>query len=1084
MSSEPTAADPGPTPAEVPMTTLFSPITIKALVDVIDTRDEGTGFDRIGRVEGLVKGLKTDPINGISSDTIADRKKQWGENVLPGEDPITYWDLVKEAFSDHTILLLAFAAVVSIIIGTTTSDPETGDYEPEHGWIEGFAICVSICIVVLATTINDYNKEQKFRQLTDDGAKVDICVKRDGEQKSIDVSELVVGDVCMLNAGLVLPTDGIYLTGQSVVIDESSATGENDPKKKNDTNPFLLSSTTVNTAESAWMIVVGVGTNSFGGRLLGAAEAVGRRPTPLQEKLNDMAEDIGKIGFSVALLLFCCLSIIEIVQFAQDDDDAHGQDFLNYFIIAVSVVVVAVPEGLPLSVTIALAYSQNQMMEDNNQVRRLAACETMGNTTQICSDKTGTLTQNMMSVKQGYVSGSHFALSDAGAVLVPTKIDHVPQSVLDLLCEGITLNSSSKKEKKANTWTWRTDMGNKTENGMLDFVDRVVLNSIPETTTALPHDQIRDRTKPNDRFVFPFTSEKKRMSTFIRDPATRLWSTLHVKGASEKVLELSKHYYTHDGSVAPITDEVRAEIEDRILEFARDANRTIGVAVAHGLSVAGDEPEEPDAELVWIGVLGIQDPLRPEVKGAVKKCQNAGVTVRMCTGDNIDTAIAISKECGIYDESKHIAMTGATFREIVFRKDTSPYKERRELDETLEKMTVLARSQPLDKQLLVLMLMMRGEVVAVTGDGTNDAPALKLANVGFVMKSGTDIAVKSADIVLLDDNFRSVERAVVWGRTVNDNIRKFLQFQLCVNVVCVALTFVGSLSAEGKFPLKSVQLLWVNLIMDTFAALSLSTELPTEACLNRGPIPRKAPVVSRRMWRFILVGALYQLVVTILILHFGHDWFWVSSEWIQKDGDDFLTEKHKFNTEHMTIVFNAFVMMVIFNEFNARLLYDEVNIFNGFSRSIWFVVIIIIMAGFQVFAVEVTGDFMKTDPLSWRQWLVCIAFGFGAWIVGFLLRFLPTPEPTYDKVFDEEELDAEARKFYDKLQLQIAEAQAERQRAVQDRWGVLRAHARKVGKPAGIVQVLRRAALDRDVKTSSAYRTYQHFKDTNPDVHS
>jgi Ca2+ transporting ATPase len=1054
-------------------------------------------YAALGGLAGIAKGLECDVENGITAASIKERIDVYGANVLPKEKPVTFWGLVKDAFSDHTIILLCIAAVVSIVVDMTTPDPDTGHVELDKGWIEGFAIIVSVIIVVSATTINDYNKEKKFQQLTEMGEKVDIVVRRDGRDVTVDISDLVVGDMCLLTSGLVTPCDGILVKGQSVVIDESSATGENDPKKKSPAAPFIKSSTTVCTAENGWMLCSAVGVSSFGGRLLVAAMGAKegddddeKRLTPLQMKLNDMAEDIGKIGLTVALTLFIALSIIEIVQFATGDPDAAGVDFLTYFIIAVSVVVVAVPEGLPLSVTIALAYSQSQMMADNNQVRRLAACETMGNATQICSDKTGTLTQNMMSVKQVFGCGAHTAVPNPGACLVEAMMDGMSPAMERLLCESISYNSSSEKVladvEGTKKWQWRKDMGNKTENGMLDFVDRVLLKESPDVNTKLPHQMLRAQTKGNT-FLFPFTSSRKRMSTLVRDPASNQWTVQHVKGASEKVLELCDSFYDKDGGVQPMTDAARKEIEGRINDFARDANRTIGVAVKTGLSLpGGSEPDvEPEVPLTWLAVVGIQDPLRQEVKVAVKRCQEAGVVVRMCTGDNVETAVAISKECGIFTEGKNIALTGAQFREIVYRKDTPEFKEKKELENTLTNMTVMARCQPLDKQLLVLMLMMQGEVVAVTGDGTNDAPALKLANIGFVMKSGTDVAVKAADIVLLDDNFRSVQRAVVWGRTVNDNIRKFLQFQLAVNVVCVALTFVGSLSAEGKFPLKAVQLLWVNLMMDTFAALSLSTELPSEECLTRGPIHRKAPIISRRMWRFIIVQSIYQLAVTIMFLHKAHDWFWVSAQRITKDGK--VTFKHKFNIEHMTMVFNVFVMMVIFNEFNARKLYDEKNIFEGMFRSPIFVIIVIIMCGFQIFAVEVTGDFMKTQPLSWQQWLICVVFGFGTWPVNFIARLIPINEPKFSNVFELDELEPEAKKFYEELQQQIEKEQEERKLAKAAASDAARGRWKNAGSKVKlqntVVGAIRRAKVQQNLKTSSAYTDYSKLKDAHPSAY-
>ncbi|ESL05445.1 vacuolar-type Ca2+-ATPase, partial [Trypanosoma rangeli SC58] len=702
-----------------------------------------------------------------------------------------------------------------------------------------------------------------------------IAVIRDGREQVIDVTDIVVGDLVSLSNGLVVPVDGFYVRGLSVVIDESSVTGENDPKKKNAQAPVLLAGTVVNTAEDAYMLACAVGECSFGGKLLmESRQEGGPRMTPLQERLDGLAGLIGRFGMGSAVLLFSLLSLLEIFRVIRDTEKLHMKVFLDHFLLCVTIVVVAVPEGLPLAVTIALAYSQKKMQDDNNQVRRLCACETMGCVTQICSDKTGTLTQNRMSVVQGYVGMQRFSVRDPGDVPVPIVLGNVSAAARDLLVEGLSLNSSSEKvvcrtgkdgEPVAQSfWQWRVDKGNKTDNALLDFVDRVLLQEADqEDLTSRPHQRVRERGRAHGFAIFPFTSERKFMSVVAVGPGGVL--TQHVKGGSDRVLDMCGSYYSAAGVEEPLTDEVRGSIVAQIRSFASDANRTIGVAYGRveGSALPADEPTVP---LVWLALVGIQDPLRPEVPDAVRKCQHAGVTVRMCTGDNLDTAVAISRQCGIYNRLRgDVAMTGREFRSLVY--DSYGNSENMErFWPILSRMVVMARSQPLDKQLLVLMLMIRGEVVAVTGDGTNDAPALRLASVGFVMRSGTDIAVKSSDIVLLDDNFRSVQRAVVWGRTVNDNIRKFLQLQLTVNFSSVVLTFFGSfLSSTHTSPLSTVQLLWVNLIMDTLAALALATEEPSEACLDRGPVLRRAPLVSRRMWCTICTVAGYQTLSTSLL---------------------------------------------------------------------------------------------------------------------------------------------------------------------------------------------------------------------------
>ncbi|CCW65502.1 unnamed protein product [Phytomonas sp. EM1] len=380
----------------------------------------------------------------------------------------------------------------------------------------------------------------------------------------------------------------------------------------------------------------------------------------------------------------------------------------------------------------------------------------------------------------------------------------------------------------------------------------------------------------------------------------------------------------------------------------------------------------------------------------------------MCTGDNLDTAVAIARQCGIFNRARgDLAMTGREFRDLVY----DAYGDEARMQRfwlVLDHMTVMARSQPLDKQLLVLMLMMRGEIVAVTGDGTNDAPALRLANVGFVMRSGTDVAVKAADIVLLDDNFRSVQRAVVWGRCVNDNIRKFLQLQLTVNYVSVVLIFVGCIVAAGNSsPLSTVQLLWLNLIMDTLAALALATEKPSEECLRRPPIGRGEPLISYRMHLTIGVATLYMLVIALCAEHLPSSWMRLGAPG---------------SRENQTIVFNLIVLCTIAHMVSSRKLYNELNLFEGFKRSKPFIFVIISCVCFQVLAVETFGDFMQTVPLSIYQWLLCIVLAVLLMVLTTLSRLIPLRAPAYTSTFDSSCLDADARRSLDKLCLAVEKA--------------------------------------------------------------
>ncbi|EPY28246.1 Ca2+ transporting ATPase, plasma membrane [Strigomonas culicis] len=1037
-------------------------------------------LEELGGLGGVAELLQTSLTEGARGDTLAQRAALYGANTLPEDPPLTFWQVYRAAWDDSMIRLLTAAAIVSLALGLTVPEPGETAVDYKTGWIEGFAILCSVLIVTTVSSVNDYRKEQKFHKLTEENAAQPIRVLRDGQEQTVDVTEIVVGDLVNLSPGLVTPVDGFYVRGLSVVIDESSVTGENDPKKKNAQAPIILTGTVVNTAEDAFMLACAVGERSFGGKLLMESRgSTAPRPTPMQERLDDLAEFIGRAGMAAAGTLFFILSVIELYRYFTHSPDWSAQHFLNYFLLCCAIVAVAVPEGLPLAVTIALAYSQNKMHDDNNQVRRLRACETMGNATQICSDKTGTLTQNMMSVVQGYIGMQYFAVKRPGDL--PELIELPPgvrPDALQLLTASLALNSSSEKaqcckDKEGRScapfWQWASDKGNKTDNALLDFVDRVEVKRREKKKSALPHQQIREEMRASGYTIFPFTSDRKRMSVVVRERDGTLIH--HVKGGSDRILPLCDRYVNVNGEEAMMTEKVLELITSQVHTLASDANRTIGVAYSRLAGSALPE-EEPTEKLVWLGLVGIQDPLRPEVTEAVRKCQMAGVVVRMCTGDNIDTAVAISRQCGIYSKARgDIAMTGKDFRNLVY----DVYGDEEKMNKfwaVLDHMTVMARSQPLDKQLLVLMLMTRGEVVAVTGDGTNDAPALRLANVGFVMRSGTDIAVKSADIVLLDDNFRSVQRAVVWGRCVNDNIRKFLQLQLTVNYVSVALTFIGCVIARGaSSPLTTVQLLWVNLIMDTLAALALATEEPSEDCLLRGPVSRKAPLVTRRMHVTITVVAAYQFLVCFIANTWGHTWF---------------ADVEKHSRLHQTFVFNLFVYGALFQMFNCRKLYTEVNVFEGFARSRLFLYILAFCAGFQLVAVETFGDFMDVTRLRASMWAVSLLLAALTLPIGVATRYVAVAEPTYPKEFDAEHCEEDVKGFVLRLASDVEKTAEERQaragealrKANKARVLALwrQAYAHHV-ESRRIVNAFRRAGRERDMGSEVNRDVYQRMRE-------
>ncbi|XP_051804098.1 plasma membrane calcium-transporting ATPase 2-like isoform X5 [Acanthochromis polyacanthus] len=917
--------------------------------------------------------------------------------------------------------------------------------EAQAGWIEGAAILFSVIIVVLVTAFNDWSKEKQFRGLQ---SRIEqeqkFTVIRKGQVIQISVAEIVVGDIAQIKYGDLLPADGILIQGNDLKIDESSLTGESDQVRKSaEKDPMLLSGTHVMEG-SGKMVVSAVGLNSQTGiifTLLGAGEndeekkvkkskkqgppenrnkaktqdgialeiqplkseeaaeseekeeakpkakvnqalVTKKEKSVLQGKLTRLAVQIGKAG----LIMSALTVIILILYFVIDTFGIQGrtwlaectpiyiQYFVKFLIIGVTVLVVAVPEGLPLAVTISLAYSVKKMMKDNNLVRHLDACETMGNATAICSDKTGTLTMNRMTVVQAYVGDTHYKT-------VPEP-DIIKPETLETLVNSISINSAytTKILPPEKEGGLPRHVGNKTECALLGLVLDMKRDYQP----------IRDEI-PEEKFykVYTFNSSRKSMSTVLKnaDGGFRMYS----KGASEIVLRKCSRILDAQGQPRVFKPKDRDEMVRKVIEpMACDGLRTICVAY-RDFPAEGGEPEwdsENDIlnDLTCIAVVGIEDPVRPEVPEAISKCQRAGITVRMVTGDNINTARAIATKCGILIPGEDfLCLEGKEFNQQI-RNDRGEVEQER-LDKVWPKLRVLARSSPTDKHTLVKGIIdstvgETRQVVAVTGDGTNDGPALKKADVGFAMGiAGTDVAKEASDIILTDDNFTSIVKAVMWGRNVYDSISKFLQFQLTVNVVAVIVAFTGACITQDS-PLKAVQMLWVNLIMDTLASLALATEPPTESLLLRKPYGRDKPLISRTMMKNILGHAVFQLVVIFTLLFAGEKLFDIDS------GRN--APLHSPPSEHYTIVFNVFVMMQLFNEINARKIHGERNVFEGIYRNPIFCSVVLGTFILQIIIVQFGGKPFSCTPLNIEQWLWCVFIGVGELLWGQLISAIPT----------------------------------------------------------------------------------------------
>ncbi|KAK6126567.1 hypothetical protein DH2020_039678 [Rehmannia glutinosa] len=838
----------------------FCPETVKLPSSPAQIGDFGISSEELVSVKGVAEKLKSSMEKGVPGDEtdLINRKRAFGSNTYPRKKGRSFWRFVWDACRDTTLIILMVAAAASLALGIKTEGIK-------EGWYDGGSIAMAVLIVIVFTAVSDYKQSLQFQNLNEEKQNIQMEVVRSGRRIQVSIFEIVVGDVVPLKIGDQVPADGLVISGHSLSIDESSMTGESKIVHKDSTRaPFLMSGCKVADGYGT-MLVTSVGINTEWGLLMASISEDNGEETPLQVRLNGVATFIGIVGLAVAVVVLIVLVVRFFTGHTYDPDGkvqfTAGKTtvgdaidgFIKIFTVAVTIVVVAVPEGLPLAVTLTLAYSMRKMMADKALVRRLSACETMGSATTICSDKTGTLTLNQMTVVEVYACEKKIDPPNNKSLLTPT--------VVSLLIEGIAQNTTGSVFVAEGGGALEVS-GSPTEKAILQW----------GVNLGMDFDAVR-----SDSVIihaFPFNSEKKR-------------------GAAEIVLASCTSYIDANDCVVPMDEDKLSFFKKAIEDMAAGSLRC--VAIAYRLYEienvpTGDEELDnwqlPDGDLILLAIVGIKvivDPCRPGVREAVQLCSNAGVKVRMITGDNLQTARAIALECGILGSNADAAepnlIEGKTFRN---------FSETQRL-EVADRISVMGRSSPNDKLLLVQALRKRGHVVAVTGDGTNDAPALHEADIGLAMGiQGTEVAKESSDIIILDDNFASVVKVVRWGRSVYANIQKFIQFQLTVNVAALVINVVAAVSA-GNVPLNAVQLLWVNLIMDTLGALALATEPPTDHLMHR-------PHVGRS------------------ILNLEHD-----------------SSDHAFQVKN-TLIFNAFVFCQIFNEFNAQK-QDEINVWKGVTKN-------------------------------------------------------------------------------------------------------------------------------------------------------
>ncbi|KAK7329119.1 hypothetical protein VNO77_23265 [Canavalia gladiata] len=936
----------------------------------ISREHDTAALQQYGGVVGISNLLKTNLENGIHGDDsdLLKRRNAFGSNNYPRKKGRSFLMFMWDACKDLTLVILMVAAAASLALGIKSEGIK-------EGWYDGGSIAFAVILVIVVTAISDYKQSLQFRDLNEEKRNIHLEVVRGGRRVEISIYDIVVGDVIPLNIGNQVPADGILITGHSLAIDESSMTGESKIVHKDSKDPFLMSGCKVADG-SGTMLVTGVGINTEWGLLMASISEDTGEETPLQVRLNGVATFIGIVGLSVAVIVLIVLLARYFSGHTKNPDGSVQfkagrtkvgdaiDGAIKIITVAVTIVVVAVPEGLPLAVTLTLAYSMRKMMADKALVRRLSACETMGSATTICSDKTGTLTMNQMTVVEAYAGGKK--------VDPPHNLESCPM-LHSLLIEGVAQNTNGSVYAPEGANDVEVS-GSPTEKAILHWAIQLGMNF----TAA--------RSESSILHVFPFNSEKKRGGVAVQTADSSIH--IHWKGAAEIVLACCTGYIDANDQFAQMDEEKMTVFKKAIEDMAADSLRC--VAIAYRLYEKEKIPanEEllahwslPEDDLVLLAIVGLKDPCRPGVKDAVQLCQKAGVKVKMVTGDNVKTAKAIAVECGILgsfaDATEPNIIEGKRFRAL----------SDAQRDEIAETISVMGRSSPNDKLLLVQALRRKGHVVAVTGDGTNDAPALHEADIGLAMGiQGTEVAKESSDIIILDDNFASVVKVVRWGRSVYANIQKFIQFQLTVNVAALVINVVAAVSS-GDVPLNAVQLLWVNLIMDTLGALALATEPPTDHLMDRSPVGRREPLITNIMWRNLLIQAMYQVSV-LLVLNFR--------------GRSILGLSHDNNNHAVkvknTLIFNAFVLCQIFNEFNARKP-DEFNIFKGVTKNYLFMGIIGLTVVLQIVIIEFLGKFTTTVRLNWKQWIICVVIGVISWPLAVIGKLIPVPATPVNNVF-------------------------------------------------------------------------------------
>ena len=849
---------------------------------------------------------------GLTDQEVLQSREKYGANLLTPPKRPSLLKLYLEKFEDPVVRVLLIAAVFSLIISVI-----------ENEYAETIGI---IAAILLATGIGfyfEYDANKKFDLLNAVNEETLVKVIRNGRIQEIPRKDVVVGDIVVLETGEEIPADGELIEAISLQVNESNLTGEPvinktiieadfDEEVTYASNLVMRGTTVVDGHGSMKVLRVGDATEI--GKVARQSTEQTTEPTPLNIQLTKLANLIGKIGFTVAGLAFLIFFIKDVVLYFDFGALNGWHDWLpvlertlKYFMMAVTLIVVAVPEGLPMSVTLSLALNMRRMLATNNLVRKMHACETMGAITVICTDKTGTLTQNLMQVHEP----NFYGLKDGGKL--------ADDDISRLIAEGISANSTAFLEETGEGEKPK-GVGNPTEVALLLWLNSQKRNYL----------ELREGARVLDQLTF--STERKFMATLVKSPLIGK-KVLYIKGAPEIVLGKCKEVILDGRRVDSV--EYRSTVEAQLLGYQNMAMRTLGFAFR---LVEDNEPDDcvalvSENNLNFLGVVAISDPIRPDVPAAVAKCQSAGIGIKIVTGDTPGTATEIARQIGLWkpEDTEHNRITGVAFAEL---------SDEEALDRVMD-LKIMSRARPTDKQRLVQLLQQKGAVVAVTGDGTNDAPALNHAQVGLSMGTGTSVAKEASDITLLDDSFNSIGTAVMWGRSLYKNIQRFIVFQLTINFVALLIVLLGSIVGT-ELPLTVTQMLWVNLIMDTFAALALASIPPSESVMNDKPRRSTDFIISKAMQHNIFgVGTLFLVVLMAMIYYFTN-----------ADGG--------MTVQRLTIFFTFFVMLQFWNLFNARVFGTTDSAFKGLTKSYGMELIVLAILGGQFLIVQFGGAVFRT----------------------------------------------------------------------------------------------------------------------------